>query len=262
MFPFSFIGSRIPIDPDAAAFFTRVTTAGGTLSVTEQTAVNQLVLDMKSAGIWDSMKAIYPMVGASAAACAQNLKSSSFTGTFSSGWTFASTGATPNGTSAFMNTGFIQSGNLSVNSQSYSYYSRSNTSAGTKREMGLFQGSMLLDIGVVARYTGNLFYPIIGGALYPNASNTDSRGLFIANRTDASNVKGYINGTLVVNGEQTTANTTISIYLGARNQSGSVNEPSDRECSFAHCGDGLTDPQAASLYTAVQTFQTTLNRQV
>ena len=77
--PYSFGG--VSYDADAQAFFTRVTSAGGTLSATEKLATNQLVLDMKSAGIWSSMKAIYPMVGASAAACAQNLKSSSFTGT-------------------------------------------------------------------------------------------------------------------------------------------------------------------------------------
>jgi len=75
-------GFGTPIDPDAAAFFARVTAAGGTLSATEQTAVNTLVVQMKADGIWTAMKAIYPMVGASAAACAQNLKSSSFTGTF------------------------------------------------------------------------------------------------------------------------------------------------------------------------------------
>ena len=62
-------------DADAQAFFDRVTTAGGSLSATEKTAVNQLVLDMKSYSIWSKMKAIYPMVGASSAACAQNLKS-------------------------------------------------------------------------------------------------------------------------------------------------------------------------------------------
>jgi hypothetical protein len=61
------------------------------------------------------MKAIYPMVGASAAACAQNLKSSSFTGTFSSGWTFASTGVTPNGTSAYMDTTFLPSTSFTNN---------------------------------------------------------------------------------------------------------------------------------------------------
>ena len=103
-------------DPDAQAFFDRVTTAGGTLTTTEKNATNQLVLDMKSAGIWSSMKAIYPMVGASAAACAQNLKSSSFTGTFSSGWTFASTGVTGNGTSAYMDTSLIPSTSLSASS--------------------------------------------------------------------------------------------------------------------------------------------------
>jgi hypothetical protein len=63
------------IDPDAAAFFQRVTDAGGSLSTTEQDAIFTLVADLKADGIWSKMKAIYPMVGASAAACAQNLKS-------------------------------------------------------------------------------------------------------------------------------------------------------------------------------------------
>ena len=72
-------------DSDAQAYFDRVTTAGGTLTTTEKTAVNQLVINLKANSLWTPMKAIYPMVGSSAAACAQNLKSSSFTGTFSSG---------------------------------------------------------------------------------------------------------------------------------------------------------------------------------
>ena len=101
------IASQIAsVDADALAFFGRVTAAGGTLSTTEKQAVNQLVVDMKTYGIWSSMKAIYPMVGASAAACAQNLKSSSFTGTFTSGVTFASTGVTGNGTSDYFNTAY------------------------------------------------------------------------------------------------------------------------------------------------------------
>ena len=91
------VGSQIvQIDPDYLAFYNRVITAGGSLSTTEQTATEQLVKDLKAYGIWAKMKAIYPIVGASAAACAQNLKSSSFTGSFSSGWTFAITCATQN----------------------------------------------------------------------------------------------------------------------------------------------------------------------
>jgi hypothetical protein len=76
------VRANVGYDSDAQAFFDRVTTAGGSLSTTEQDAVNTLVVQMKADGIWTKMKAVYPMVGASAAACAQNLKSSSFTGSF------------------------------------------------------------------------------------------------------------------------------------------------------------------------------------
>ena len=252
-------------DVDAQAFFDRVTAAGGTLTSTEQTAVNNLVIDMKATGTWTGMKAIYPMVGSSAAACSQNLKSSSFTGSFSSGWTFASTGVTPNGSSAFMNTAFTPNGNLSVNSQSYGYYSRSNTAAGAKREMGGY--SPLLggneDVGLLAKYTGDLFYSIIGGTIYPNVANTDSRGLFIINRTSATNVKGYKNNSLVING--TNPNVTIlnmPVYIGCRNTNTVPGEFTDRQCAFSFIGDALTDTQASDLYNSVQTFQTTLSRQV
>jgi hypothetical protein len=115
-----------------------VTAAGGTLSTTEKTATNQLVLDMKTAGIWASMKAIYPMVGASAAACAQNLKSSSFTGTFTSGWTFASTGVTPNGTSAYCDTN-LPNNTMSQNSMTMCTYLRTDNTI-TTGDLGVWNG--------------------------------------------------------------------------------------------------------------------------
>ena len=261
-----FLASSIgQFDADAVAFFNRVTTAGGTLSVTEQNAVNTLVSQMKTDGIWTKMKAIYPMVGASAAACAQNLKSSSFTGTFSSGWTFASTGVTPNGTSAFMNTGFNPTGNLSINSQCYGYYSRSNTAAGSKMEMGGYDpvSGADADIGLLAKFTGNLFYAIIGGSTYPSSSNTDSRGLFIINRTSSSNVKGYKNNSLVINATNSTVILlNLVIYIGCRNTNTGPGDFSDRECAFSFISDSLTDTEASNFYTAVQAFQTTLSRNV
>jgi len=42
-------------DPDAQAFFTAVTGGGDTLTTTEENAINQLVLDLKSANIWTSL---------------------------------------------------------------------------------------------------------------------------------------------------------------------------------------------------------------
>jgi hypothetical protein len=250
-------------DPDAQAFFDRVTTAGGTLSETEKTATNQLVLDMKSAGIWSSMKAVYPMVGASAAACAQNLKSSSFTGTFTSGWTFASTGVTPNGTSAFFNTGLNPSTALaSQNSSHMSYYSRTSND-GTFIEMG---AENIPRIVMHIKYSGVAYYDqndqTAGGRLSFSMSAISSACFAIMSRT-ANNLQiGQVNG---VN-RGTNTNTNISslpnanIYVGAFNGSSVIY--TNRQCAFASIGDGLTNTQASNFYTAVQAFQTTLSRNV
>ena len=236
-------------DADAQAFFDRVTTAGGTLSLTEKNATNQLVLDMKSAGIWSSMKAIYPMVGASAAACAQNLKSSSFTGTFSSGWTFASTGVTPNGTSAYMDSTVNTNGFTSLH---YSYYSRTNNTSG--RDMG---NESPLPYDLIISLGGTLYQRFSGSSIIVGITN--SNGFYVGTQ-DATNLhRAFRNavqlGTTVAN---------IATYNNANVWIGGVN-PSyygSRECAFSSIGDGLTDTQAGNFYTAVQAFNTTLGRQV
>jgi hypothetical protein len=247
-------------DPDWLAYYNRVIAAGGSLSTTEQNATKTLVADLKSAGIWSAMKAIYPMVGASAAACAQNLKSSSFTGTFTSGWTFASTGVTPNGTSAYMDTNFITNANLSLNSAHLSYYSRTNTTSGNKFDFGSSQTNA--EIFVCYKAYGSQYVAINNqGSAYNSLA--DTLNLLHINRIASNQVKIFKNGSL----HQTlsmTSNTVnnISNYLGCLNFNGVGIEFTNRQCAFASIGDGLTDTQASNFYTAVQAFQTTLSRQV
>ena len=258
------VGGRTPVggsayDADAQAFFDRVTTAGGSLTTTEKNATNQLVLDMKSAGIWTAMKAIYPMVGASAAACAQNLKSSSFTGTFTSGWTFASTGVTGNGTSAYMTTGFVPSIDGSLNNAHLCYYSRTQNSGGNGFELGSSGGTDEFYL-TYAAFSNQYFAVNNAGAGY-NALPTTTKTL-IFSRVSSTQGKIYYNGSL----HQTlsvTSNSlnTRNVYLGAMN--GIANTfYSNKQCAFASIGDGLTDTQANDLTTAINTFQTTLSRQV
>ncbi len=250
------------VDADAAAFFSRVYTAGGALSYTEVSATETLVADMKSAGIWSGMKAIYPMVGASAAACAQNLKSSSFTGTFSSGWTFASTGATPNGTNAYMDTGLNISTTLSQNSTHLSYYSRTNTT----------DGSVRVDIGLLSGAVPFLYLSARLGAGYGplcNINNTsinllsqlaNSLGFYIGSRVNSSQRKIYANNTLIDTWSQASETMINDVVVIGRNYG--QTEYTDRQTAFASIGDGLTDTQASNFYTAVQAFQTTLARQI
>ena len=256
------IASQIAsFDADAVAFFGRVTTAGGSLSATEKAAVNTLVVDMKAAGIWTLQKAIYPMVGASAAACAQNLKSSSFTGSFTSGWTFASTGVTGNGTSAYFDTAFNHN-LLAQNSGHLSIYNRTDA-------LGLFT-----DIGAdgitnscssiwsrLSNLTYNQIHNASGG--YQTVANTNSQGHYISNRTGSTVLNQWKNGSKT--GTSTAASVTPSsalIYVGALNAGGVASFFTSRQYAFASIGDGLTDTQASNFYTAVQAFQTTLSRNV
>jgi len=261
-----FIASSISgVDPDAQAFFDRVTTAGGTLSATEQTAVNSLVVQMKADGIWSKMKAIYPMVGASAAACAQNLKSSSFTGTFNGGWTFASSGVTPNGTSGYMDTNLTPSGNLSSNNNHLSFYSRTQNSSVSGINIGSFRDSTN-EIWMSVYYAAVSRKVYVAGSYGNNSAfvnNTNTLGLHVGSQTSTNSRKLYFAGSLVNTNTKNYSHTysTNPIYIGAHNN-GSAFLFMPHECAFSSIGDGLSDTEASDFYTAVQAFQTTLSRQV
>lgn len=250
-------------DADAQAFFNRVDTAGGTLSATEQLAINTLVIQMKADGIWTKMKAIYPMVGASAAACAQNLKSSSFTGSFTSGWTFASTGVTPNGTSAYMDTGLIPNTSLSINDAHISTYSRTNTAISGADIGASDSGSYPGGIYITQKWSNGASYPNLHSptSFSQGSAYTDSRGFFLLRRNNSTQIimsRNAVNSTLSQN---STSKTTTAIALGALRQP-STTFFSNRELAFNSIGDGLTDTEASDFYDAVQAFQTTLSREV
>jgi len=271
--PFSFIrrpvSSVFSYDVDAQAFFDRVIAAGGTLTTTEKNATNSLVLGLKSNSIWSPMKAIYLMIGGTSNSCAQNLTSTSYVGTFSSGWSFASTGATPSGTNCFMYTQLNPNSAFSdANSSCFSYYSRTNnTFSGTECGCQTNISSPTDRVALSAYYGGSSYFDqnnFTNGRLSFTTSNT--AGMFVMSRTSSKIQKGYKNGTQQ---GSTNTNTQTSPLPNANYTVGSLNfndgvnwNGTNRECAFAHLSDGLTDTQIANLYTVVQAFQTTLSRQV
>ena len=257
------IGSEnFGFDIDSVAFFARVTAAGGTLSATEQLAIDTLVRQMKLDGIWTKMKAIYPMVGASAAACAQNLKSSSFTGSFTAGWTFASTGATPNGTSAYMNTGIKVSVDLALNSNSFSFYSRTEKNALEPDMGGSVQNVLTTELNVYTRFNNLTFFRNNSNNIAAATTNISSLGLFVNNRNSSSETRNRIRTTLVTQSNTSNTANSSNIYISAVGDNLGTLVFSSREIAFAHIGDGLTDTNSLDLVNAVQAFQTTLSRQV
>jgi hypothetical protein len=258
-------GGGSAFDVDAQAFFDRVTTAGGSLTTTEKNATNQLVLDMKSAGIWSSMKAIYPMVGASAAACAQNLKSSSFTGSFSSGWAFSANGVQGNGSSAYFDTALNTSTNLTSTSTHLSIYVRNNSNAGSPYDLAnATNAGMTTDpTYLISRYSTNFNYLGIADTSYGTiTASLDSRGFWLGATNGSRAQILYRNGTSVATGTGSGSFANNNLYLGAANANGSAAYPSDKQYALCSIGDGLSGTQQGNFYTAVQAFQTTLSRNV
>jgi len=242
-------------DPDAAAFFSRVTTAGGTLSATEKDAVNTLVIQMKADGIWTKMKAIYPMVGASSAACAQNLKSSSFTGTFIGGWTFASTGATPNGGNGYINTGLDLNIMNSINDISYGYYCRTNTTSIGSFGWGIPSG---INNEFWIRYNDGNKYGYIFDTGNDGGAVADCRGFNAMSRTASNNKFIQLNSTIDTYTSASSGSLSSRDFMFSRGSQGYEN----RENALGFIGDGITSQNMTHFYTAVQAFQTTLSRNV
>jgi len=257
---FRFGGGAPAVDPDAQAFIT----AASITDPTQQSAINTLVTDLKGYGLWTKMKAIYPFVGGTASSHKFNLKDpqdtdAAFRLVFNGGWTHSVNGAQPNGVNGYADTFLTPSTALSLNSSHLSYYSRT-ISNGTEIEIGVNTSNNynLLEI----RTSGTTYFLINQNGL-TSASDSDSRGFYVGNRQASNDIDGWRQGVKVING--TTVSTilpTRKIFIGANNNNGTYALPSTKECAFASIGDGLTDTEATDFYTAVQSFNTSLSRQV
>jgi hypothetical protein len=209
------------------------------------------------------MKAIYPVVGGNATAHSYNLVNTSlYQLSFSSGWTHSANGMTPNGTSAYANTGINLSTILTSTNGNLGIYLRSSIIE-TKADFGVTISGK--QVYLYSNYNTTISY-----GSYPSAfaySNTGSKiGLFSIGRLSSfdSNVKIIRNGNdLIYNA--TPSETTLAngnLYLGASNEDGVASNFSSKQNALTYISEGLTPTQVNNLYTLVQAFQTTLGRQV
>jgi hypothetical protein len=268
-------------DPDAQAFITDA----GITNTTQQTAINNLVLGLKTDGLWTKMGVIYPFVGGNATSNSYNLKSSgSYRLTFYGGWTHSSTGSLPNGTNAYAETGYLD--NAYGDKPHRAVYSRQNINS-TGYDMGV-------SYGYSDGESGNVYFNLlqIGTTYFQNqlgdsytyggwyGISTDALGLFTVSRDGTGlggdNTVSYKRGALI-----TTVNTYSAPYfrntpadkplvLSAMHNyydsegtnTDYVNGYNNRQQSFVSYGAALTASEVANYNTRVQAFQTALSRQV
>lgn len=252
------------LDSDAGTFIT----AASITDNTQKNAINQLVLDLKSANIWSKMKAIYPFVGGTASQHRFNLKDprdldAAYRLVFYGGGTHSANGYQPDGATAYADTRLIPSSNLNLNSVHLSAYLRTNTT-GNYADMGAISSTGGVYLQLLSKWSDNKFYAQMNDNDFNDNTVTDSLGLFIGNRSSSTTAKSIKNTTTITN--KTSSSISLPnnyLFLGGRSGTfGDLQSPSNREQAFASIGDGLSDSEATALYNAVQTFNTTLNRQV
>jgi len=252
-------------DSDAQAFIT----AAAITNATQQSAIDTLVKGLKTDGIWTKMKAIYPFVGGTASTHKYNLKDprdldAAFRLQFNGGITHSSTGVLPNGTNGYANTFFIPSVQIAnADSFHFSIYSRTN-GAWTYPDIGAIEYD-----GDGNYYVVQSFYGINanGGntTLWHGNNNargfldTNSLGLYVGNRNLTGSATAFKNGVLKLTnsaGSALSAGVPMSLMALLGEFYGR------RELAFSTLGTGLTNTDNTNLYTRIQTFQTTLSRQV
>jgi len=245
------------IDPDAQAFIT----AAGITDPTQQSAINQLVVDLKGYSLWTKGKAWYPFVGNTSTTMKWNLKDprdldAAFRIQFIGGGTWSSTGYTPNGTNGYADTKLVAQGTLGLNSTSFGVYSRTNVDRNAP-SIGNVTGAASAECSLWLR-SSNTAYLRVNNSTNASQASTDSRGLFIANRVNSTQINLQIRGT-----QYTYSNNSNSLYTNAF-QIGGVNPNffDNKEIAFAFIGDGLTSQNMTDLNTAVVAFQTALSRNV
>lgn len=251
------------IDMDVLNFVSEASITDGVLI----SALHELTVGLKNIGVWGKLKAIYPFVGGTAATHKWNLKDprdldAAFRLTFNGGWTHSAGGALPNGTTGYANTFFNQATHSILNNESFGFYSRTDTVAGSgKMDMGFGHasgGSM-----VSAKWsTGDRYYRGQSTTSYTTA-NANSQGFYVASRVNGTHLFVQKDSTVTSHAiSQNVALQNSNMSIGARSQLGVISQYSDRQIAFAFIGEGLTQDEMSDLYTVVQAFQTSLWRQV
>lgn len=251
-------------DSDAAYF---IKTAGLT-GATHQTAICQLVKDLKTNSLWDKLIAVYPFIGATASAHALNLKDPrnldvSFRLTFTGGFTHSETGCLPDGSSGWAETYLIPSSHVpGTTSISLGYYSR-NADSGNRMGFSNASGNRLFlylhfasgDLTILDCYGTS-------GGFRASATAAGTAGFLIGSRISSTDSKLFKNGVQIGATQSTTMNnlpSTGSMQM-FRQSNGTLY--SNWECAFGMIGTGLTSGDVAALNTIVEAYQDTLGRGV
>lgn len=271
------------IEPEVTAFLTAISVpndgtiyySGTAYEITGAelwTALDTCTKDMKTAiglslgtnNLSTKFKYIYPRIGGTATAHRYNLVTGTADGTYNGGWTHDGSGALPNGSTGYFDTGIQYTiANLVPADSSYGFISKTNNS-GTYVDLGVLTGGF----GNIVQYGRNASNLMSTRCNTSGGNNTQSTstslGLLSMSRNNSSTYTTYIDGVAVgtiTDASASYGGTSYDIYECTFNNTGAVGgQYSPRKRTWSFAGSAMTSTQMGNFYTALATFETTLNR--
>ena len=254
--PKNFAPSGTSYDADAQTYFTANTSI---TSAADKTAISDFYAGLKTDGIYTKVKTMYLTIWGSAATCKWNLVNpldtdAAFRLNFTTGWTYASTGITPNGTSAYADTFLTPSVTLNQNSAAFGAYSRT-IGQNTGVIIGC-QTSTPTYIRIVPRNTTNSCITGLNQGTNDTTANSDGTGFYQISRTGSTNYLYGRNSTITTITRSSTNTINQKVWIGANNNVGTGGTYSNKELTFIYIADGLTSTDLTNFYNRVQTLMT------
>jgi hypothetical protein len=257
-------------DADYQAVLDYATTQGYTLPSTgQQTLQNQLVVDLKTDGVWSKLDtfAVFATDGSSDFALIDWKRLSDYIGVNSPTFTI-NQGFTGNGTSSYINTNFqpINGTNYAQNSAHFMVYCYANDSASTYYGGALdTTPSVIRSLNFGGRDGSNRFSTVAINSTSSDvtAANSvlDDTGFNLITRTNSTTVKAYKDNTLISTFTNSSSLTSYqlarNIFLLARNLNGAANSFATRKLSIIGIGNDV-DLLSNNYYTIVDNYYNAL----
>lgn len=232
-------------DPAASAIFSAFSTPPST---DRKKIINDLVVALKTSGIWNNLDLMYLIAAADSQAASINwINPGTFTFSLVNTPTFvADQGYAGNETNQALDTGWTpstQAVNYTLNNASVWTYSRTSTLS-TRTDIGSTNSYF------ATRWTGDVFIGRINDATNDSKSNTNGSGMFGIQRTSPTAKVFWRNG--VTLGTSTRASTSVPSNTQYICGSNGLND-GGKQMAFAAWGSSLSGKEAV-FYSSVLNY--------
>lgn len=259
--------SKLGYDNDAINYFNFQDSISASLSIQEKQAWNNFVVSCKQNGNWDSIIAIYPILGSTALSHGTNAKNVNLYGLTFTGTSHVNRRFQGDGTTNVVDTNIVPSTTFPSNTGIHmGFYTTNTTGSSTVvADMGCFQGTTsFLEIGAY----GSSGTQELNGGLFTTSYNTFTgtsstpNGFWLAENPSSTAFYFYRNGlmyrsTSSIKSLLSTLTGTIKLTCRSNN-SGTISRRTSKPYTFFTIGTNLNNTSAFS--SDVLTFLNALGK--